>query len=108
MRKHATNEGAAISRFAVENHVLGEGIDTDYASGELVRYVTARKGDVILAMLKSGVAVQQGDKLGSNANGELDIVDLTAATTVAGAFVGEAFENKASSASAQYLKVEIA
>jgi hypothetical protein len=93
--------------FALEAQIVGEGIDHAYVSGELVRYAFARKGDVINARLKASTAVQAGDKLGSNGDGTLDIVDVTAAATVEGAWVAEAFENLASVASVQMLKVQI-
>ena len=107
LRVHATDEGPAIPRFALENHTFGKDIDDDYASGELVRYATFQRGDVVLARIKANVALEQGDKLGSNANGQLDALAI-AAGTLEGAFVGEAFENVAASAGGKMLKVEIA
>ena len=108
LRKHGTDEGAAIPRFALENHVVGDGIEEAYASGELVRIATYRQGDVVLARVKANTAVQAGDKLGSNADGTLDVVDLTSAAVVEGAFVGEALDNVAASAGVKRVRVEVA
>ena len=102
IRKHGTDDGINVaSSFALENEVIGDGIDADYASGELVRYAVFRKGDRALARLKATTAIQPGDKLGSNGDGTLDI------TATAGAVICIADQHLASTAGVQLVKVQI-
>lgn len=72
---HATAGGNALPMFCVEDPYNGDtaaaAIDTDYASGELARYVIAQPGDVVNAFLADGQTVAKGDALESDGAGAL-------------------------------------
>lgn len=72
---HATAGGNALPMFCVEDPYNGDttaaAIDTDYASGELSRYVFAQPGDVVYAFLADGQTVAKGDALQSDGAGAL-------------------------------------
>ena len=44
LRRHATLGGAAQRAFALENDLIGKGIDDDYAAGETCRYGVYQPG----------------------------------------------------------------
>ena len=102
IRKHGSDDGTDISSmFALENEVVGDDINESYASGELVRYAVFRPGDRALARLKASIAIQPGDKLGSNGDGTLDL------STTVGAVICAADQHLASTGSVQLVKVQI-
>lgn len=70
-RRHVTAAGAAAKEFAMENFLLGQGIDTNYASGDVVVAIMAKPGDWVLAWLEEEANVQEGDLLESNGAGAL-------------------------------------
>jgi hypothetical protein len=68
---HATAEGNAYPLFALENDVVGKGIDTNYTSSERVLFVHAQPGDEIFALVDATVAIVIGDELVSTGDGTL-------------------------------------
>lgn len=57
--------------FALENDLVGKGIDDDYASGEVVQYGVFPPGAEVYAWLDDDQTVNKGDPLSSNGNGRL-------------------------------------
>ena len=57
--------------FALADELVGKDIDEDYASGDRVRCVYARPGDLIYATLANGENVDEGEWLESAGNGHL-------------------------------------
>lgn len=88
---HAAAAGAAQKLFAIENDIAGDDITVNYASGSVVRFVNAKPGDEIYAILADGQNVAAGDFLVSNGNGELQKVTV-AATTLDTAVIAVALE----------------
>lgn len=94
VRKHNVAGGPHERKFALEpslgggdgNNLRGGTIDTDYASGELVRNVHAEPGDVIYAWLKNGEHATADEFLTSNGDGTLKVTSGTNVT------VGKALE----------------
>jgi hypothetical protein len=69
---HATAAAAASKLFAVENDIIGKGIDTAYASGDRVYYVACQPGCEINALVAAAAAaIVRGDLLESAGNGTL-------------------------------------
>lgn len=71
LQAHATAGGNAQPMFAVENDQIGDGIDDDYAASAEVKYVVARPGDEVYAILEDGHNVAKGDPLESAGDGTL-------------------------------------
>jgi len=68
---HSGDGLVAAPIFALEEDLVGEGIDTDYASGDTVRGLYAQPGDEIFAWLKTGENVAIGAELVSGGAGNL-------------------------------------
>lgn len=71
LQKHSSADGNAAAMFALENDLVGDGIDTAYASGDTVQYVIAYPGAKIYALLGDGENVAVGADLASNGDGTL-------------------------------------
>lgn len=69
---HGTASGnVAPIMVATEQELIGNDIDTDYASGDTVHYVVPESGAVLYMFLADGENVSQGDLLESDGNGDL-------------------------------------
>lgn len=69
---HATDGGQTAPWFAKEDALQGNTIDDAYASGDLVPYHMAQKGDRIYARVAAGsAAIVEGDPLTSDGDGTL-------------------------------------
>lgn len=77
IRKHGTVDGNAMPAFALENvtpdrTVATQAIDTPYSTGETVKWMIARPGDLVWAWVPaSAAAIVAGDFLASNGDGTL-------------------------------------
>lgn len=80
VRKHATANGNAVPRFALENELEGEGIADDWAADEQVRVWRPRPGDQVYALLADGETAVIGSLLSSNGDGFLKVFDGGAST----------------------------
>lgn len=70
--KHDTAGGNVIPvMFALEDELQGRGIDTPYASGDMVQVWFPGRGDVVLGILADGQDVAIGDVVESNGAGYL-------------------------------------
>lgn len=76
--KHASRAGIAERLFAVEDALQGRGVDTAYATDEIVSLYLAQPGDVVNAFLKAGTNYAKGDILTSAGDGTLE--NLSTAT----------------------------
>lgn len=97
--------GLRASRlFAVENDMVGDGIDDAYAAGDRVQYHAAVPGDVIYAVLADAQSVDPTDWLVSNGDGT-----LIAATTEVNdeTLVARALETVVTSGATARIKVEV-
>lgn len=81
--RHNTAAGVAAPVFAFENDLVGKGISDDYASGDTVQAIYAKRGDEVLALLASGQNVSVGDFLESAGNGTLRAITSSGANVVA-------------------------
>lgn len=68
---HDGDGDVAERLFALEDALQGNGIDVDYASGDLVSYAVSSPGDVVFALLGPGESVDPTDKLCSGGDGTL-------------------------------------
>ena len=103
IRRHATIGGAARAAFAVENSVIGKGIDDDYAANDAVKYVVAAPGVELYALLATGKSCSKGDFLESFGNGKLQV----ASTPIEGSNVAVALEAITGGGSPKRVKVEV-
>lgn len=75
--------------FALENDLIGDGIDDAYASGDQTQYVVPRTGDELYAWLEAAGDVAQGAPL--EAAGAGDLQAYTSGRIIA--FAAEAVDN---------------
>ena len=121
LKKHATAGGNAIPRFAVENSDIGDGVDDAYAQNDNVKFVVARPGDEIQALMAASQNIAIGDALVSNGDGTLKeysaesvSVDLSKTTSTYTetiydtTIVGYALEANASTTAGDKLLIECA
>lgn len=104
---HGTASGHAAKRFVLEESILGNDIDTDYASGDNVIYITGYSGCEVYAWLAAGQTTAVGDPLGSDGAGALAVLTVDA-TTLDNAIVGYATEVVSSGGSRARVTVELA
>ena len=69
--KHAVAGGLCEKMFALEDELQGRTIDTDYDAADPVQCWIATPGEEVLAWLANDEDVAIGDKLVSNADGQL-------------------------------------
>lgn len=105
LQRHSTINGTARKAFALENDLVGLGIDDDYASGDVVQYGLFRSGEEVFALLAYGQSVSKGDPLVSDGAGKLKALAGSAPSRVVG-FALEAVNANVSGA--ERIKVEVA
>lgn len=103
LRKHATLGAQARKAFALENDLIGKGIDNDYALGDAVQYGVFVPGSEVYALLLAGESCSKGDFLESAANGTLQV----ASTPVEGSNIAVALEAITGGAAAKRVRVEV-
>ena len=78
---HATAAGNAQKLFALPNLAVAGSIDTDYASGDTVRFGAFHAGQEVNALVAAAApAILEGDALESAGNGTLRKLVVAAAT----------------------------
>lgn len=113
LQVHSTAAATARKAFAVENDLIGNGIDDNYTVGEQVQYEVYASGAEVYALVAaSAAAIEKGDPLQSAGNGTLRIQSTDAATddTQRNSLVAYALEDVDNSAggSVARIRVEIA
>ena len=103
---HATAAGEGRKAFALENSLIGDGIDDDYADGDTVQYGVFTQGAEVYAFLAAGENAGIGDALVSNGDGTLAVMG-TGEEAVIMAWAMEAVDNSAGS-DAERITVEVA
>jgi hypothetical protein len=71
VRAHAGEGQNALPMFALENELEGEGVDDDFAAGDLVQCWIPNRGDIVNARISNGENIAIGDFLESNGDGYL-------------------------------------
>lgn len=71
LQAHSTVGGTARKAFAVENDLIGLGIDDVYTVGQTVGYIVCAPGTEILARLAATATCTKGQALESAGNGRL-------------------------------------
>ncbi len=72
VKAHSSAAGNAARMFADNEDYMGEGIDTDYADGDRVKFLFCKPGDEINALLTCGAtSYSTGDLLESDGAGYL-------------------------------------
>lgn len=74
---HGVAGGPAERMFALEDALQGNGIDVNYASGDLVAIGVQGQGDVVFAILNAGENVTPDEFLTSNGDGTLKVASGT-------------------------------
>lgn len=112
LRAHGVVAVNARKAFAVENDLIGGGIDTAYATGERVQYEVFPAGCEVLALVApAATAIPKGAALESAGNGTLRILTTSASTSQAHrdgvvAYALEAVDNSGGGSAAR-IRVEI-
>lgn len=88
IRRHATLGGAAQRAFALEQDLIGRGIDDNYAANEQARYGVFAPGAEVYAWLQINESCSIGDFLESDGTGKLAV----ASTPIEGSNVAIALE----------------
>lgn len=101
-RKHATATVKASPVFALNQSMMNLGVDTAYASGDLVDAAVGRPGSTFWAWLASGENLADGALLTSVGNGLLTNVGATTATSLA-----KTIEAKNTTTGAARVRVEV-
>jgi hypothetical protein len=91
LRNHTVIGGAARKAFALENDLIGKGIDDAYAAGDVVQYGVFVPGAEVYAKLAAGETCAKGAALESNGDGTL----VGASTPIEGSIIGYAMEAQA-------------
>lgn len=102
VRRFALAGTAAQRAFALEQDLIGRGIDDDYAAGEQIRYGVFAPGAEVYAWLVTGESCSIGDFLESAGNGKLQVQS----TPVEMSNVGIALEAVTGGASPKRVKIE--
>lgn len=103
LRVHSTVGGPARKAVALENDLIGKGIDDAYAANDRVRYGIMKPGSEVNMLLLTGESCSKGDFLESAGNGTLQV----ASTPVEGSNVAVALEAITGGASPKRVRVEI-
>ena len=99
----ATASVAVVPRFAVENDLVGKGIDDAYASGDFVQSRICQPGTVVNALVAAAaVAITAGDLLEAHTDGTVK----KASTGVAIAKAEETLDNSGGASPAR-LKIMV-
>jgi len=112
LRKHATAAANALPMFAIENEVIGDGIDDNYAANDNCLYIIPQRGSWVYARLAAAAAaIVIGDYLESAGDGTLRKAAVDAATdnTQRVSIVARALEavDNSGGGSAVRIKVEV-
>ncbi len=101
VKVHATIGGAGAKAFALENDLIGKGIDDAYAAGDAVQYGVFVPGAEVYAKLAAGETCSKGDALESNGAGAL----VGASSPIEGSIIGYAMEAQATAGGRVKLEV---
>lgn len=119
VQNHSTAGGAAAKAFAVENDLVGDGIDTNYSSGDRVQYEVLPAGAEVYALVAaSATAIPVGSPVISDGDGtvavyaaqDVDEGGSATYTIYADSIVGYALEavDNSGGGSAVRIKIEVA
>ena len=112
-QKHSTAGGPAAPSFALENDLVGDGIDTAYASDDTVQVAYCPCGAEVYAYLTTSQVIVKGDYLVSNGAGLLQKFDPsvdTSSTSVdvyRNSVVARALEAVTTTSAVSRIKVEV-
>jgi hypothetical protein len=76
---HAVASGNAAKKFAVENEVVGKGIDDDYAANDTILLAVCPPGSIVYA-IAAAAGVTAEDIVESTGDGTLQVQAASAAT----------------------------
>lgn len=107
LQKHSAASGNARKAFALENDLVGDGIDDDYDTGDTVQYGLFERGAEVYALLADGENVSKGDALESDGAGALQAHAAIGSGVQVDAIVAYALEAVNASGETR-IKVEVA
>jgi len=93
IQKHSSAGSDVQPLIAVENDVVGDGVDTDYVSGERVQYDAPHTGAIYLMRLADGENVTRGTFLESAGDGTVQAAGTASSSGAHVAVVGQADED---------------
>lgn len=108
-QKHGSAGGDAMPTFALENDVVGDDIDTDYATSEQMQVETFHSGAEVYAWLAGGENVSKGVFLESAGDGTLQQVGTASSSGANAPVIAQALEavNISGTSVGQRIKVRI-
>jgi hypothetical protein len=106
LQVHSSAAGVARKAFALENDLIGLGIDDDYASGDTVQYGVFSAGAEIYAWLDGGENASLGDALVSAGDGSLAVMASNEEFAVV-AYALEAADNSGESAGGAQMRIQV-
>lgn len=104
---HSTDAGIARKAFALENDLVGDGIDDDYELGDTVQYAVFPSGSEIYAWLDGAENVSTGDALISAGDGSLRAIGSEPETDVVVAFALEDKNNSSESPNGAHMRIVV-
>jgi hypothetical protein len=113
LRKHATAQGNAAPWFARESltpdrSTAANPIDVPYATGETVRWIQARQGDLVYALVAAAApAIVAGDDLVSNGDGTVKKSVVGSITTNVACIIAKAAEAVNNSAGTSTARIRV-
>ncbi|KKL21986.1 hypothetical protein LCGC14_2439980, partial [marine sediment metagenome] len=94
--------------FALENDLIGDGIDDAYAAGDTVKYIVCPAGTEIYAFLDGGENVSKGDALIPSGDGSLlAFIESTHEAGIIVAYALEAVNISAQSAGGTQARIRV-
>lgn len=113
LRRHANAATSARKAFALENDLIGNGINDDYAIGDTVQYAVFHSGEEVYARVAAlATAITKGARLESAGDGTVRIASTDSATdtTQRDSIVGYALEavDNSGGSSATRIRLEVA
>lgn len=75
VQAHSTIDGAALTMFALEDELQGNGIDDNYVASDPIQCWVAVRGEIVNALIADDEVVAIGDFLVSAGNGKLKVAD---------------------------------
>lgn len=92
VQPHSSADGRHFRWVAVEQEMVGDGINHDYQSGEVVQINSFRPGDHAFMQLADGENASVGSYLASNGDGKLKVEASSGTGDLEGSLVGVALE----------------
>lgn len=103
---HGSAGGAGECLIAIEDALIGEGVDDARTAGMLIRYIKPKPGDEVYVRIPpSAAAIVIGDELVSNGDGKFK--KTAGSSNVVFGSAREAYDNSANAASDAWIRMRV-